>query len=255
MKQSVLTPAAGKRLIGKAMSVHPEIKRVLKKGTLVIVAGTTNAYIVEEILTNIGGTGDFVRSRFFRGITLPPSYTISNTGRLPDETRFPGDVVIKDGIWLKGKTIFDVLGEIKEGDIILKGANALDLNRKRAAVLIGHPQGGTSIAAIQAVIGKRVRLIVPVGLEKRISGDIDALAARLNAPGVTGHRLLPIPGEVFTELDAISLLTGTQAELIAGGGICGAEGSVWLAINGTAEKEKAAEILLQSIANEPMFSL
>jgi hypothetical protein len=210
---------------------------------------------VEEIHAIIGGTGDFVRSRFFRGITLPPSYTISNTGRLPDEKKFPGDVVIQDGIWLKGKTIFDVLGELKEGDIILKGANALDLNRKRAAVLIGHPQGGTSIGAIQAMIGKRVRLIVPVGLEKRISGDIDALAATLNAPGVKGHRLLPIPGEVFTELDAISLLTGTQAELIAGGGICGAEGSVWLAINGTTENEKAAEILLQSIANEPMFSL
>ena len=255
MKQFVLTPAAGKRLIGKAMSVHPEIGQVLKKGTLVIVAGTTNSYIAEEILTNIGGIGDFVRSRFFRGITLPPSFTISNTGRLPDESKFPGDIVIKDGIWLKGKTIFDVLSDLKEGDIILKGANALDLNRKRAAVLIGHPQGGTSTAAIQAMIGKRVRLIVPVGLEKRIPGDIDALAARLNAPGVTGHRLLPIPGEVFTELDAIYLLTGLQAELIAGGGVCGAEGSIWLAINGTEESEIAAEKILQPLANEPVFSL
>jgi hypothetical protein len=42
MKQLVLTPAAGKRLIGKAMSVHPEIKQVLKKGTLVIVAGNSS---------------------------------------------------------------------------------------------------------------------------------------------------------------------------------------------------------------------
>ncbi len=255
MKQLVLTPAAGKRLIGKALSVHPEIKRVLKKGTLVIVAGTTNAYVVEEILNNIGGKGGFKRSRFFRGITLPPAYKTSDTGRLPDETKFPGDVVIQDGTWLKGKTIFDVLSGLKEGDIILKGANALDLNRKRAAVLIGHPQGGTTIAAIQAMIGQRVRLIVPVGLEKRIPGDIDTLAARVNAPGVKGHRLLPIPGEVFTELDAISLLTGAQAELIAAGGICGAEGSVWLAINGTAESEKAAEKILRSIANEPAFSL
>ncbi|MGD0854612.1 MAG: hypothetical protein ABSA18_02255 [Dehalococcoidia bacterium] len=255
MKQLVLTPAAGKRLIGKALSVHPEIKQVLKKGTLVIVAGTTNAYIVEEVLKNIVGKVGFKRSRFFRGITLPPTYVTSDTGRLPDETKFPGDVVIQDGIWLKGKTIFDVLSGLKEGDIILKGANALDLERKRAAVLIGHPQGGTSIAAIQAMIGRRVRLIVPIGLEKRISGDIDALAARLNSPGVKGHRLLPIPGEVFTELDAISLLTGTQAELIAGGGVCGAEGSVWLAIHGTVENEKAAEKILHSIANEPMFSL
>jgi len=255
MKQFVVTTSAGKRLIGKAMPVHPEVKKVLKKGTLVIVAGTTNAYVAEEVLSELGGIRGFVRNRFFRGITLPPSYTISKSGRLPDETKFPGDVVIKDGTWLKGKTLFDVLDNLTEGDIILKGANALDLNRKRAAVLIGHPQGGTSTAAIQAMIGRRVRIIVPVGLEKRISEDIDALADKLNAPGVKGHRFLPLPGEVFTELDAIYLLTGAQAELIAAGGICGAEGCVWLAVNGTTANEKAAEKLLQSVANEPAFSL
>ncbi len=255
MKQFLLTPAAGKRLIGKAISVHPEIKQVLKSGTLVIVAGTTNSFVAEEIFKNTGETGDFQRSRFFRGITLPPSYTTSNTGRLPDEAGFPGDVIIKDGIWLKGKTIFDVLDDLKEGDIILKGANALDLIRKRAAVLVGHPRGGTIIAALQAMIGRRVRLIVPIGLEKRIPGDIDALASRLNAPGVTGPRLLPVPGEVFTEIDAISLLTGAHTELFAGGGICGAEGSVYLAIDGTEANEKAAVKLLQSIASEPMFTL
>jgi hypothetical protein len=242
-------------LIGKAISVHPEVKQVLKSGTLVIVAGTTNSFVVEEIFKNTGETGDFERTRFFRGITLPPSYTISKTGRLPDETGFPGDVIIKDGIWLRGKTIFDVLDDLKEGDIILKGANALDLNRKRAAVLVGHPRGGTIVAALQVMIGRRVRLIVPIGLEKRIAGDIDTLAARLNAPGVTGHRLLPIPGEVFTEIDAISSLTGAYCELFAGGGICGAEGSVYLAIDGTETKEKAAVKLLQSIDKEPVFTL
>jgi hypothetical protein len=255
VKQFVLTPAAGKRLIGKAISVHPEVKHVLKSGTLVIVAGTTNSFVVEEIFKNTGETGDFERTRFFRGITLPPSYTISKTGRLPDETGFPGDVIIKDGIWLRGKTIFDVLDDLKEGDIILKGANALDLNRKRAAVLVGHPRGGTIVAALQAMIGRRVRLIVPIGLEKRIAGDIDTLAARLNAPGVTGHRLLPIPGEVFTEIDGISSLTGAHCELFAGGGICGAEGSIYLAIDGTETKEKAAVKLLQSIDKEPVFTL
>jgi len=45
MKQFVITPAAGKSLIGKGMAMHPEIIKVLKTGTLVIIAGTTNGYV------------------------------------------------------------------------------------------------------------------------------------------------------------------------------------------------------------------
>jgi hypothetical protein len=50
MKQVLLTTAAGKRLIGIALAAHPEIKRTLANGTLVIIAGTTNGYIAEEIV-------------------------------------------------------------------------------------------------------------------------------------------------------------------------------------------------------------
>ena len=73
MKQYVITPAAGKRLIGKAVAIHPAVKQALKSGTLVIIAGTTNGYAAEEILNSIGDTEDFDSRRFFRGITLAPS--------------------------------------------------------------------------------------------------------------------------------------------------------------------------------------
>ena len=142
MRQFLITPAAGKRLIGKAMVAHPEIRRALACGTIIIVAGTTNGYVAEEIFATIGGVAGFTRSRFFRGITLPPFRPITDTGRLLDESEFPGDVIITNGVWQKGKTIFDVVDDLKEGDIILKEANALDLNRKRAAIYIGHPKGG-----------------------------------------------------------------------------------------------------------------
>jgi len=211
--------------------------------------------VAEEIFATIGSETGFTRNRFFRGVTLPPSYPVTDTGRLPDESKFPGDVVITNGVWQKGKTIFDVADGLKEGDVILKGANALDLNRKRAAVYIGHPKGGTIAVALQAVVGRRVRLILPVGLEKRVFGDLDDLARKLNAPGARGPRLFPVPGHVFTEIDAIALLTGAAAELVAGGGVCGAEGSVWLAVSGEAEHEKAVESLLNSILNEPPFFL
>lgn len=253
MQQFVISPAAGKRLIGKALAVHPGIDKVLSAGMLVIVAGSTNGYVAEELLAKIGADKKLERERFFRGITLPPSHIMDKTGRVPDESRFPGDVVIKDGKWLAGKTLDDVLEDFKEGDIILKGANALDIKRKRAAVIVGHPRGGTVVSILQVVLGRRVKLIIPVGLEKRVPGDLDSLAMRLNAPGAKGKRLLPVPGEVFTEIEAIALLTGATTEMFASGGVAGAEGSVWLALSGTLQSEENAVKLLQSVANEPPF--
>jgi len=256
VRQFALTPAAGKRLIAKALAVHPHIHDVLKSGTLVIVAGTTNGYAAEEILAARGGAEDFSRRRFFRGITLPPSRPTTGAGRLPDESEFPGDVVLEKGVWRKGKTIFDVVDGLQEGDVILKGANAVDLSARRAAILIGHPKAGTIGAAIQAAAGRRVRLILPVGLEKRIPGNLDGLAVLLNSPGASGARLFPVPGGlVFTELDAIALLTGADAELAAAGGVGGAEGSVWLAVCGSRDQLDKAEESIRSVASEPAFEL
>ena len=210
MRQFALTPAAGKRLIAKALVAHPAIQTALKSGTVAIIAGTTNGYVAEEILVSIGQAEGFSRRRFFRGITLPPWKPTTEVGMLPDQGGFPGDVVIVNGIWQKGKTIFDVVDGLVEGDVILKGANALDLARRQAAIFIGHPKAGTIGAALQAVVGRRVLLILPVGLEKRVHGDLNDLAVQLNAPGASGPRLLPVPGVVFTEIDAIKLLTGER---------------------------------------------
>jgi hypothetical protein len=255
VKQFVVTPSAGKRLIAKALASNAAVFNALKNGTVVIVAGTTNGYVAEEIFKTLGNSADFSRKRFFRGITLPPGLDVTSEGRLTDESKLPGDVVITKGEWRKGKTIFDVIDALKEGDVILKGANAVNLHRKQAAILIGHPKAGTIAVALQAVLGRRVRLIIPVGLEKRVNSDLFGIAEKVNAPGAEGIRLFPTPGQVFTEIEAVQLLTGATAELIAGGGVCGAEGSCWLAISGTKEQEEAAEKLLASVLSEPAFSL
>lgn len=254
-KQFVVTPATGKRLIARALVAHPLVRHAATSGTLVIIAGTTNGYIAEELLRDLGYEAGFARGRFFRGVTLPPRYRTTEMGRLPDESTFPGDVVIERGVWQKGKTIFDVVDGLRAGDVILKGANALDMNRKRAAILIGHPKAGTIGVTLQAVAGRRVQLILPVGLEKRVAADLDDLAALLNAPNARGARLLPVPGMVFTEIDAIQALTQATAELIAAGGVCGAEGSVWLAVSGNPKCVNEAESLLRSLASEAPFEL
>ncbi|KAF5062563.1 MAG: hypothetical protein KO318_01025 [Methanobacterium sp.] len=254
MKQFLITPAAGKRLIARALKDHSAIKDAIKSGVVVIIAGTTNGYVAEEILSSVNQLEGFSRKRFFRGIVLPPVGLTSESGRLKDESGFPGDVVLVDGVWKKGLTIFDVIDDLKEGDVILKGANALDVSNKKAAIYIGHPQGGTIGAALQAVVGRRVRLILPAGLEKRVTNDLDDLALRLNSPGAKGPRLLPVVGEVFTEIEALTSLTGAHAEMVAAGGVAGAEGSIWLAVSGKSVEVEAAQELIKSISKEPQFT-
>lgn len=243
MKQFNVTTAMGKRLIGKGMAQHPAIQAVLEKGTLVIIAGSTNGYVAEEILTQIGQADGFSRVGFRRGVT------VAKGAKLPKAAP-PCDVVIVDGEWQQGKNIFDAAGDLKAGDVVLKGGNAFDPNGQ-AAVQIGHPQGGTVMAVVPTVIGQRVRLIVPIGLEKRVFEDVNELALRVNDPAAQGPRLMPLPGEIFTELDAIHLLTGAEPMLLAGGGILGAEGSAWLGVDGTNEQVDAAVALVRSVADEP----
>jgi hypothetical protein len=253
VKQFVVTPAAGKRLIAKGLLLHPAMQNALKTGTVVIIAGTTNGYLAEEILAASGSDTGFSRQRFFRGIVQPPKHAATGAGRLPKESEMLGDVVLKQGGWEKGKTIFDVVDDLREGDIIVKGANALDVSQKRAAILVTHPKAGTMGAAMQAVIGRRVQLILPVGLEKRVEGNLDELAALLNASEAQGARLWPLQGLVFTEIDAIRLLSGAEAYLVAAGGVSGAEGSVRLAVRGTTEQVDQAESVLHSTGSEPPF--
>ena len=255
MKQFIITPAAGKRLIAKAIASYKIIKESIDTKTLVIIAGTTNGYVAEEILSDINQLEGFSRSRFFRDVVLPPGQPLTESGRLVDESKFPGDVIIRNGVWQKGLTIFDVVDDLKEGDIVLKGANALNISDGQAGVLIGHPHGGTIGAALQAVVGRRVRLIHPVGLEKRVNENINKLARALNTPGVHGARLMPTTGDIITEIEAIHLLTGARAEVIAGGGVNGEEGSVWLMVKGSAYQVEAAEKMIKSVSVEPKFDL
>jgi hypothetical protein len=88
-------------------------------------------------------------------------------------------------------------------------------------------------------------------VEKRVLESVYALAQRCNAPGGKGPRLFPFPGRVFTELDAINLLTGAEATLLACGGIYGAEGAAWVGVSGTDEQIQAATDLIKSVAQEP----
>ncbi|HPN85220.1 MAG TPA: hypothetical protein PK821_07800 [Victivallales bacterium] len=254
MFQIAISPASGKRLIAKAVARHPGILSKMQSGKIVIIAGSTNGYVVEEILKTLENPCEFDRKGFFRGLTMPPSRSKERNSQ-PNKAEFPGDILIEDGHIIKSKTIFDIADQLNDGDIIIKGVNAFDIKNRKAAVLVGHPKGGTVAAAIQAVKDRNAKLILPVGLEKRISDDLEKLSAKFDSPTKGGLRLIVAPGEIISEIEAVNILSGANAELFAGGGVCGAEGSVWLAVSGTSEQEKSAKAIIDSVQDEPQFNL
>ncbi|GKU30503.1 hypothetical protein CFB3_26100 [Clostridium folliculivorans] len=244
-----ITVPAGKRLIAKAVISLEQIKTALENNTIVIIAGSTNGYVAEELLLHIEQIEDFSRNTFFRGITPGPGKKIDTTG-----TYFNTDVVIEKGKWSKGKTIFDVAESLGKRDIIIKGANAIDSERMLASIQVRTPSLGPSGPMMQAIIGKRSELIIPVGLEKRIFGNIAQVVSKVNSPSTTnGMKMIPVSGTIITELESIEMLTGASAELVAGGGIFGGEGGSWLAITGTDEQLYTAKNIINSVVNEPPF--
>ena len=243
-RQYYLTVAEGKRLIGKALARDERVLEAAKDHTLVIVTGTTNGYIVEELFKTLG-LGEFDRSTFFRGIFKGPRAAGLNS--------VPEDIVIREGKAVRGRLINDIEPELKTGDMILKGANAVYLPDRQGGVVIGNERLGTLSPINAAYYGRRVQVIIPAGLEKRVDEPIADLVRFVNEPDMTGTRMAIAPGETYTELDALEA-TGVDAYLLAAGGVGGYEGAVLIGLEGDEESMRKADELIRSVKGEPDFT-
>jgi len=240
-----LTVSASKRLIAKAVAQLPCVRHALAHGIVAIGKGTTNGYVVEEIL---GRPID--KRQYVLGTTQP------TVGRKPMTDQRMPDVILERGTVVEGTSVVDVIAQMGEGDVLIKGANALSADRKVAGILVGDPQGGTWGKTWGRTGGAFVTRVIPVGLEKVIAGDVLSAAATLQSG--TGRRgatpnLMPVQGVIVTEIEAIGVLCGADATQIGAGGINGAEGAVWLFVEGDDDAVGRARELVEAIGGEPPF--
>ncbi len=242
-----LTPAEGKRLIAKALHKHEVVQKALKEGYLCITLGTTSAYLVEEIL------GEYDKTRHAAGITIPRGLAVTKA-----EYR-AYDAIFHKGVLLEKKKVRDVLDELGPKDVIIKSANAVDINGL-PIVLLASTVGGTVGSFMGAVASRNIPLIMPVGLEKFIPVSYDEFCGRIGmndwdyALGTPVGAIAIHEGATFTEIDALYTLFDVQATPIAAGGVNGAEGSVTLLVEGKADNIKRAhEFLRDKIKGEPPF--
>ena len=96
-------------------------------------------------------------------------------------------------------------------------------------------------------MGRKIHLVLPVGLEKSVYADINEISMSVRADDeyVGGApSLMPVSGKIVTEIEALETLAGVKALQVAAGGIAGAEGSVWLLMEGEkAQIENALKII------------
>ncbi len=241
-----LTVAEGKRLIAKGIAAYQPVQEKLTSGMVIITRGSTNTYIAEELAGLDAPNGAFMTGR------------ITPEGRSIQVDASIGEIVLVDGKRVE-MSYPEALAQMRPGDIVFKGANMLNYALNQAAVCVGAPDGGTvgKLRPYTAEPGKG-QLIVPVGLEKEVPGDLREYE-KLFGEGV--EKITQLPPRVlvhqnailFTEIEALKTLAGVQVAPYAAGGLSGREGGISLAVYGPkAEVEKALAVVA-AIQGEPAF--
>jgi hypothetical protein len=238
-----LTSSESKRLLGKAVAAMPEVQQAKDNGYLLVGRGSTNAFILEEILGTKMDKERYVAGQVIKGVMcvlgagLRTKPVIFHKGELLNVE--PGTVV----------------GKLTPGDILIKGANAVDPFGNVGIVMAGAGGGmmGQSYMALKA---EGVSTIYPVGLEKLIPSVEEA--ARYGGKMMLGRSIgcrtgmaCVADGRIVTEIEAIETLFGLEAVHYASGGWGGAEGSVTLIVQGEDDDVNRCLDVIEGIKGEP----
>lgn len=244
--QFTLTSSESKRLIAKGVKALPSIQKALSDHTIILAGGTTNGFLVEEIL----GESIEEKSTYTVGIV-----TDGKTGVSKEENRIHPYVISKGKSLAKEIHWKEYLPQIKPGDVFIKGGNAVD-HTGLAAVLVSNPMGGTIGAAQGPLYARGIELVVPIGLEKLVPDVREAVEFMSVAPvdEALGDKVALIPmlgATVVTEITALETLFKVKAKCIGAGGVTGSEGAVILVIDGTETEVQKALEEIRALKGEP----
>ena len=243
--QVILTVSESKRLIARGVAALDIVQARLRQGLIVVATGTTNAYVLEELLGERIDKHGYVTGR----ITAEGTKVDRPAGSRPD-------AVFRDGQLAPELDRFSAVKAMQPGDIFIKGANALNYERGIAGIWVGGEGAGTIGAALGYIVVKKLRLLLPVGLEKCVPYPIEAAAAAIGEDDeMLGSvvSLFPVHGQIYTEIEAFQTLAGVQAIPCGAGGIAGAEGAVSLLLRGEREAVRKAVEIVEEIRGEPAF--
>jgi hypothetical protein len=243
----VLTPSESKRLLAKAVVSLPEVQWAYAHGRLAVTSGATDCFVLEEL------TGEKIEpSRFCVGMSAAGMLTMSL-----EEGRIMGRFFINGK--LAEIPYPEFLKSLGKGDVIIKGATAVD-PMGNVGVLMSNETGGAVGAMFGPASARGIPIIAPVGLEKLIASVPEAAAGwgQLTLDYSMG---IPVGlssltnSLVITEIQALTLLAEVRARLVSSGGIGGSEGAVILLIEGYKENLDRAVAIVEGLKGEPKIEV
>jgi hypothetical protein len=238
-----LTPSESKRLLGKAVAAMPEVQQAKNNGYLIVCRGTTNAFILEELTDKQVTKEKYVSGQVIKGV-----FCVLGQGlRAKPITFYKGEILDVEPGTVKDK--------LSPGDILIRGANAVDPFGNAGVVLAG-PGGGAMGQFYMAMKTTGIATIYVVGLEKLIPSVEEA--ARYGGTMMLGRSIgcrvgmaCVADGRIVTEVEAIDSLFGLKAVHYASGGWGGAEGSVTLIVEGKEDEVNRCLDFIEGIKGEP----
>lgn len=264
LAQVTLTPTESKKLIAKAILCLPEVRNALQNGIVTIHPSSSTVFIYEEIL------GRRPQGLWIIGVISQEGLT--NSQRAADEKakRGPGphDPLMSKDAWFFKKGILqeraplgEILNQMGEEDVYIKGCNALD-PQGNVGVLFSNPAGGggTIGRVMIAQRKKKFHIILTIGLEKLIPVSIQKASnkagyKKVDKPMGLRCGLIPVSGKKIDETDALLLLSGAEITPIAAGGLGGAEGSIVLTCEGNEDQIQKLLDVVQSVKGAQLPAL
>lgn len=259
MMQISLTPAESKWLISKALMEIEYFRDSLEKGKVLIHPSSTTYFLFKEI------TGTFP-DNWVCGVITPKGACISKS--MLEMLDFSGVGIRRFPFWyfekgklVEGLSLDEIVKRLDEKSVYVKTGNAID-TAGNVGVLVGAPDGKGTVGKIyEASKVKNFKILLPIGLEKLIPSVIDASKVanpeKIRFSFGMPLKLFPIKGHVVTELEAVELLSGCKAHVIASGGLKGAEGGVTLVVDGNDREINKLKDIVMSIkgAKVPDFEV
>lgn len=240
-----LTSAESRRLIAKGVVKLPEVQAALKNAYIIVAGGTTNAFVLQELL----GSKDIEPQRFTVGLSTSGVLCYTDAAK-----RHPIPIILYKGEIVK-KTVREAFKDFHRESIVIKGANAID-PEGNVGVITSAFDGGTVPLIIGTTTSQGLKYITPVGLEKLVPSVKEAAkatgASLMTYSLGSGFGMFCLPNTMpVTEIEALKILFEVKAIHIASGGIGGNEGAVTLVVEGEERNVTETVEFIKSIKGEP----
>lgn len=242
-----LSPEESKRLIAKAIVDMDVVQKAKKNGIIGLARCSSAAFVVEELTGRPLANRAAYLSGYMNELGACALGAERQEKLLVLEKGKEHWMTFKDG------NVANFTDRMTPDDVIIKSGNVIDRDGK-VGCLVASPTGGEIGAYMPPILVRGITFLVPMTLNKTLPVSLDKVMGALGAGNIHPERchglrcgMMPMPGQVITEVDAVRQLTGAEALPVSVGGIGSGAGALMLAIDGEESKVEAAWNLISGI--------